>query len=399
MKKRFLLIILFLFNVNCLFSQISKVHYIPPVTSNSGSIADQYIYLSTPSEADVDYDIQIIGGGTISGTFNNTSPYRYDIGNGNNTQLTVNSNLSASVINNRGYIITASCPIYVSVRYNAGFQGGAFTSKGTAGLGTHFRTAMMPMGDRTTAVQQNDFLSYVSIMATEDNTIINATFPNANGSSNLLNIGGVGGLPLKVDLMKGESYIYAVEATQSNNTNNRFALFGALIQSVDENANEDPTKPIAITVGSSNGTFAQSSNGRDQGVDQIVPVEKVGHEYIFVRTAGNNDFENVILVADKNNTEIYLNDQTSVYETLNAGDFVIIEGDKYSATGIGANMYVRTQGDSHPVFAYQGVGIDGSGNAVNANQGMFFVPPLSEDAQDDINNIAQIDKIGDKDYE
>ena len=62
-------------------------------------------------------------------------------------------------------------------------------------------------------------------------------------------------------------------------------------------------------------------------------------------------------------------------------------------------MYVRTQGDSHPVFAYQGVGIDGSGNAVNANQGMFFVPPLSEDAQDDINNIAQIDKIGDKDYE
>ncbi|MDC0654770.1 T9SS type B sorting domain-containing protein [bacterium] len=399
MKKSFLLIIFFIFNVNCLFSQISKVHYIPPLTSNSGSIADQYIYLSTPSEADVDYDIQIIGGGTISGTFNNTSPIRYDIGNGNNTQLTVNSNLSASVINNRGYIITASCPIYVSVRYNAGFQGGAFTSKGTAGLGTHFRTAMMPMGDRTTAVQQNDFLSYVSIIASEDNTIIKASFPNANGSSNILNIGGYNGVPVEVELMKGESYIFAVEASNSNVQNNRFALFGALIQSIDENGIEDPTKPIAVTVGSSNGTFAQSSNGRDQGVDQIVPVEKVGHEYIFVRTAGNNDFENVILVADKNNTQIYLNDQTTVYETLNAGDFVIIEGDKYSATGIGANMYVRTQGDTHPVFAYQGVGIDGSGNAVNANQGMFFVPPISEDAQDDINNIAQIDKIGDKNYE
>ena len=399
MKKSFLLIIFFIFNINCLFSQISKVHYIPPLTSNSGSIADQYIYLSTPSEADVDYDIQIIGGGTISGTFNNTSPIRYDIGNGNNTQLTVNSNLSASVINNRGYIITASCPIYVSVRYNAGFQGGAFTSKGTAGLGTHFRTAMMPMGDRTTAVQQNDFLSYVSIIASEDNTIIKASFPNANGSSNILNIGGYNGVPVEVELMKGESYIFAVEASTSNVQNNRFALFGALIQSIDENGIEDPTKPIAVTVGSSNGTFAQSSNGRDQGVDQIVPVEKVGHEYIFVRTAGNNDFENVILVADKNNTEIYLNDQTTVYETLNAGDFVIIEGDKYSATGIGANMYVRTQGDTHPVFAYQGVGIDGSGNAVNANQGMFFVPPISEDAQDDINNIAQIDKIGDKNYE
>ena len=375
------------------------MHYVPPITSNSGSVQDQYIYLSTPSEADVDYDIQIIGGSTISGTINNTKSYTYPIGNGDNTQLTVNSNLSASVLNNRGYIITASCPIYVSVRYNAGFQGGAFTSKGSSGLGTHFRTAMMPMGDRFNAVQQNDFLSYVSIMASEDNTILKATLPNANGSSNILNIGGYNGTPIEVDLMKGESYIFSVEPSTSNVESNRFALFGALIQSVDGEGNEDLTKPIAVTVGSSNGTFAQSSNGRDQGVDQIVPVEKVGHEYIFVRTAGNNDFENVILVADKDNTEIYLNDEGTVYETLNAGDFVIIEGDKYSATGIGANMYVRTQGDTHPVFAYQGVGIDGSGNAINANQGMFFVPPLSEDAQDDINNIAQIDKIGDKTYE
>ncbi|MDB4819892.1 T9SS type B sorting domain-containing protein [Flavobacteriaceae bacterium] len=399
LKKNYLLLFLFLLFASSAFSQISKVHYIPPITSNSGSIADQYIYLSTPSETDVDYDIQIIGGSTISGTFKNTNPIRYPIGNGNNTQLHVNSNLSASVLNNRGYIITASCPIYVSVRYNAGFQGGAFTSKGTAGLGTHFRTAMMPMGDRTSAVQQNDFLSYVSVMASEDNTILKSTFPNANVSSNILNIGGYNGVPVEVELMKGESYIFAVEPSTSNVQNNRFALFGALIQSIDENGIEDPTKPIAVTVGSSNGTFAQNNSGRDQGVDQIVPVEKVGHEYIFVRTAGNNDFENIILVADKDNTEIYLNDQSAIFETLNAGDFVIIEGDKYSAAGIGGNMYVRTQGDTHPVFAYQGVGIDGTGGGSNANQGMFFVPPLSEDAQDDINNIAQIDKIGDKNYE
>ena len=221
---------LLLFNVTSLFSQISKVHYVPPITSNSGSVEDQYIYLSTPSEADVDYDIQIIGGSTISGTINNTKSYTYPIGNGDNTQLTVNSNLSASVLNNRGYIITASCPIYVSVRYNAGFQGGAFTSKGSSGLGTHFRTAMMPMGDRFNAVQQNDFLSYVSIMASEDNTILKATLPNANGSSNILNIGGYNGTPIEVDLMKGESYIFSVEPSTSNVESNRFALFGALIQ-------------------------------------------------------------------------------------------------------------------------------------------------------------------------
>ena len=54
-------------------------------------------------------------------------------------------------------------------------------------------------------------------------------------------------------------------------------------------------------------------------------------------------------------------------------------------------MYVRTQGDTHPLFAFQIIGGDGNSQA---NTGLIFVPPLSEDAQDDIDNIADIDKIG-----
>ena len=69
------------------------MHYVPPITSNSGSVQDQYIYLSTPSEADVDYDIQIIGGSTISGTINNTKSYTYPIGSGDNTQLKANKKI------------------------------------------------------------------------------------------------------------------------------------------------------------------------------------------------------------------------------------------------------------------------------------------------------------------
>ena len=99
MKKKYLILVLFILSAVPVFSQISKVHYIPPVTSNSGSIADQYIYLSTPSEADVEYDIQIIGGAIISGTFNNISSFPYYIGDGDNTKLTVNSNLIQMLIN------------------------------------------------------------------------------------------------------------------------------------------------------------------------------------------------------------------------------------------------------------------------------------------------------------
>ena len=115
--------ILVLLSTNSLFSQISKVHYIPPVaySGNGSSIpGDQYIYLSTPSINDVNYTIQEIGGSVVrQDIINNSNPYRYDVPGTGNTQLAVDRNVVGRVINNRGYIITADCPIYVSVRYNA----------------------------------------------------------------------------------------------------------------------------------------------------------------------------------------------------------------------------------------------------------------------------------------
>ena len=40
----------------------------------------------------------------------------------------------------------------------------------------------------------------------------------------------------------------------------------------------------------------------------------------------------------------------------------------------------------------------GNGDS-EANQGMFFVPPISEDANDDVNNIPDIDYIGNDPYQ
>ena len=85
------------------------------------------------------------------------------------------------------------------------------------------------------------------------------------------------------------------------------------------------SKPIVVNVGSANGKIG-TSTGRDQGVDQLVPIDKVGHEYIFVRGNGTNDIENVIASADIDGTEIYLNNDTAATQTLNAGDYYIITG-------------------------------------------------------------------------
>ena len=140
-------------------------------------------------------------------------------------------------------------------------------------------------------------------------------------------------------------------------------------------------------------TRLQNSAQRDQGIDQIVPLNNVGFEYIFVRGNGDNIVENIIVVADKDNTEIYLKDNSTPSYTLNAGEFKIISGNEYSTNSPGGTLYIRTQGEDNPLFCYQVVG--GNGNS-QANLGLFFVPPLSESAQDDIDNIALIDEIGNK---
>ena len=142
--------------------------------------------------------------------------YQFQVANYSTWQTLIEIPIG-SVITNRGYIISADCPIYVSVRYNVPNQAGAFTSKGAAGLGTHFRTAMYPNGTLFNPVQANDFLSYVSILATKNNTKIRATLPNANAATEIL----VGGVqvnytgPIEIDLDENESYIIAVESAST----------------------------------------------------------------------------------------------------------------------------------------------------------------------------------------
>ena len=70
MTKIFKLFIVFFFFGLISFSQISKIHYIPPLTANdrsqggAGSIPyDQYLYLSTPSSSDVTVKITLVSTG------------------------------------------------------------------------------------------------------------------------------------------------------------------------------------------------------------------------------------------------------------------------------------------------------------------------------------------------
>ncbi len=432
--KSFKLFFLFFFFSFLGFSQISKIHYVPPLTvdlEGNSLPRDQYLYLSTPSTNPVNGTITELSTGRVinfsdisTNPLQNDNPIRYTINNGSgsvndrlNNQLFVNPNNTANssgiLTLNAGFLVEADCPIYVSIRYNAGAQAGAFTSKGLAALGTEFRTGMMLNGTQGNAHNGNNSassatLNFFSVMATEDNTRIEIELPNASASS--LTLGGTsssfnynGGTKINKTLQKHQSLIIAQDFGISNNnsTNKRFGLIGALIKSVDVLGNKDSSKPLVVNSGSASGTFV-SSGGHDHGIDQIVAIERVGHEYIFVRGAGANssNMETPLVVAAQDDTEIFIGSSTTPTTVLDAGEFLQIANTNYSTASSGGTMYVRTQNQDFKLFSYQGVaGAGNSGAGTNpANQGMFFVPPLNEDAQDDVDNIPNIEQVGNTNY-
>ncbi|WP_159951250.1 T9SS type B sorting domain-containing protein [Polaribacter septentrionalilitoris] len=373
LQSFFFLVLLFFIGITTINAQLSKKHYIPPLTyaGQGNSVPqEQFLYISTPSNQDVAYTITQVGSSNdIIGVVSKGSPQEIPLGS-DEGQLFVNPNITSSIHTNKGYIIEATGgQIYVSVRVIAGnsAQAGALVSKGAAALGTVFRAGMFTNGN-----PQTNYLNFISVMATEDDTKVN--FSGLPNGIDIENFNGEPTIP-EITLDEGESYIVATNA--ATNSVNRDGLIGTLIQS---------DKNIVVNTGSANGSFG-TGGARDYGLDQIVDFSKVGTEYIFVRGSGADDWENVLIVAHEDNTEVKV--AGNAVAVINEGEYYVIEGNYYSSDD---NMYVET---SKSAFAYQGIGGLGSnGSPSEANQGMFFVPPLSCESRGNVDNIADIDKIG-----
>lgn len=368
---RFLNILLIVcFSINC-YSQFSKTHYIPPLSnSDSQDPQGQFIYISCPSVTPISFVIQEIGGAAISGTVSRDTPYIHNIGNGFDSQLLISSSDVSTIKNNKGYIINAQDLIYANVRLTSttqNFQAGGIVSKGSAALGTHFRIGgFINTGVQTTS---NNHYTFATILATENNTTI--SFADIKPGVQLINNTAAGSNPTPIILNTGESYAIAVQGPTNGN---RDGLIGASITS---------DKPIAVNCGSFAGSNGTTSN-LDLGMDQIVSVERTGMEYIFIKGSGLDVTERPLLIADLDNTDIFLNGSTTPFTTLNSGEYIALSGSDFSANG---NLYVKS---SKNIFAYQGIG----GSDSQANQNMHFVPPLSCQTPKSINNIPLINEVG-----
>ena len=362
MKKTLPFFLLFFATINLLFAQRDTEHWFAPMAARSGKVVTpmQALYFSTDSVTP--FSVDIYSNNTVLGTvtISKGSPQTFNVPL---NRMVASTNGELFTPGNKGLYTKGTKPYFVTYRFSVSQHGEILTSKGKAGIGTKFYAVTAPIEELDA-----DYNFTTGILATEDNTHVTVS----NYSSNIIFTNGWTGVTnptLTFTLNKGQSYI--IEGI-GNQTVNKEAFIGAKIES---------DKPISVTNGNFNGQFAMAAGGSYQGsdiiMDQSVPVDRLGNEFVVVK--GNGDIsrrmEDALIVATEGGTQVYINNGTTPVATL-------AEGESYRVNKINNTNYIN-QGNNHynmyirttkNVYVYQ---LMAGVAASNATLGFNYIPPLN----------------------
>ncbi len=359
--KKTLSVFLLLFAA-LLFAQRDTEHWFAPMAARAPKIVTpmQALYFSTDSVTPFSVDIYsnnaLLGTVTIS----KGSPQTFNVPL-NRMVASINGELFT--VGNKGLYTKGPKPYFVTYRFSVSQHGEILTSKGKAGIGTKFYAVTSPIEELNA-----EYNFTTGILATEDNTKVTVS----NYSPNIIFTNGWTGVTnptLTFTLNKGQSYI--IEGI-GNQAVNKEGFIGAKIES---------DKPISVTNGNFNGQFAMAAGGTYQGsdiiMDQSVPVDRLGNEFVVVK--GNGDIsrrmEDALIVATEGGTQVYINNGTTPVATL-------AEGESYRVNKVNNTNYIN-QGNDHynmyirttkNVYVYQ---LMAGVAASNATLGFNYIPPLN----------------------
>jgi len=362
-------------------AQLSDLHYLPPMKQgqNNAGIQNQAIYLSTPETTPFDVYVYRGTSNTIERTMtiDNLNPGVWTLGNGDNNITLVDNNNTGVVLTNSGlrFISANGEKFYVNYRGKSGSQAASLTAKGRQAMGTNFKWGGVP--NKGTHSSKSNTLG---IMATEDNTtvVLSGYDPGCEFRVGG-NRAGITADSHTITLNANESFVYETYIGNTHTQAHEDGWIGASIVS---------TKDIVISNGSINFGSQDGQSHRDAGIDQPVPINKLGKEYVFIRGNGNTNglTEFPLVIATADNTHIYVNGSTTAIATIDNGEYFKIPSSYYSSNTVGANMFVQTSKD---VYAYQSMA--GSSNLYT--QGLNFVAPVNCLLPDVMDNIPDIRNI------
>lgn len=277
------------------------------------------------------------GSYTFSGTVTNSNSLTIDL-QGENVMQTPENNV---VENDMGLIVSSDFPIQLIYKVDANNNKVLMTGKGMEALGRSFiagsQTRMAIARTQDANLSENHF---VSVMAVEDDTEVRFTFdiPMAGITS-----------PHDVTLDKGETFL--IKDDENNTT-----VTGIRITS---------DKDIAAVSGSQHSRLLDGRD-LDGGIDQLVPIDKLGNDYVVVRGGVTADDDYAIITAVENNTSIFIDGSGTPEVILDAGEFY-----EYYLGGsvAGTPHYVSS---SKPIYLYHVTGL------LSEEVGMGIAAPISE---------------------
>ena len=317
MKKFFSFLIILLSYIS-ISAQFDTEHWFAPMADSSlGSNSTQYIYVSTNET--VPFEVKVYNNNLLIATIPNLSK-----GNPQKFQLPRNTIITTfaseiNVKNTMGLHLVADKKFFANIRFSIMSHAEIVTSKGKSALGKDFYIGMEEQFLPSSGSSIANINSMIGVIATEDNTKIKLSDYNP---AVIFSDGSIDD-EKNITLNKGESYIFEVKFNSPNPSNNA-GLIGAHLTS---------DKPISVT----NGNFlniAENRQNYDILMDQSVPIERIGNEYVVLKgngsangsptSLGTGFTEKVLVIATKDNTQIFVNDETTPIATLNKGKSYVI---------------------------------------------------------------------------
>lgn len=372
--KKLLSFFLLLFSVLS-FAQLDREHWFAPMFDGQSNTFgyEQFLHISTNESTAFNANI-----------YNNNTLYRtVSVKKGAPVVISVPRNLIITTDTfdlfkpiPLGLYVKAEKPCFANLRFGVANHTEIITSKGTAGIGSRFYTVVAP--NKSLSL----YLGFsASFIATEDNTTV-----TVNNFKKPLDFNGAGSpTSLTFTINKGQSYIIDGRALHTDNSD---GFIGATVTA---------DKPVSMSNGNFNGIYVIAPNsGSDILMDQSVPVDKLGNEFVLVKgygTIGNN-MERAIIVATEKNTAIYLNDNTTPSKILaNEGDYYFVEEGNYVSRGQNHyNLHIKSDKN---IYVYQVLAGVENGSTPYATGGMNYIPPLNCYLPKKIDEISYINYLSD----
>ena len=353
-------LIFFLFLYLNVYSQYDQEHWFAPMYSGQ-AIGDgtTSLYLSTGDVNGV--DVEIYSGPTLfkKVTISKNNPLIVPIPD---ALIITNQNEDVMTVSNKGLHIIATSRIFANLRIFSQVGSAMINSKGLAGVGQKFLSSHMPF-----SINHSSLYFQTSIIATEDNTEVSISGFDANVRFS----DGTQRNSISIKLNKGQSYIISGSTLEAANLK---GFIGAEINA---------TKAISITNGAFNGQYFPNASQESlfSGqimIDQAVPINRLGDKFVVMRGFGSIlDGEKVLVMATEANTQVFLNDETTPFVTLNKGQHAVIPSSKYSFQRVG--MYSMYISSTKKVYTYQISTSSDTGNPGGSypKGSYMLVPPLN----------------------